>query len=48
MNAVLRFLPDRFTSALVAVVLLATFAPAHGMFAALWGNATAVAIAERR
>lgn len=45
MNAVLRFLPDRFTSALVAVVLLATFAPAHGVFAALWGDATAVAIA---
>lgn len=45
MSAFARVLPDRFTTALVIVVLLATVVPAHGPFAAIWGDATAVAIA---
>lgn len=45
MTFFLRLLPDRFTTALVVVVLLATFVPAQGLFAAIWGDATAVAIA---
>lgn len=45
MTALARILPDRFTTALVVVVLLATAVPAHGAFADVWHDATAVAIA---
>lgn len=40
----MRFLPDRFTLTLIAVVLLATFFPASGMFVALFNNLTIFAI----
>ena len=40
----MRFLPDRFTLTLIAVVLLATFFPASGMFVAFFNNLTIFAI----
>jgi sodium/bile acid cotransporter 7 len=45
MNALARFLPDNFTLALLAVVLLATLFPSSGHFAADWAIATQLAIA---
>lgn len=40
-----RFLPDRFTQALLATVLLASFLPCSGWFAVVFGKVTYVAIA---
>lgn len=45
MTALARFLPDRFTTALIGVVVLATVLPAAGSFAAVWHVATQIAIA---